>query len=110
MQIDGRDNKEWVVCKSLEDLELYMKGSAAVIGDFMLPILMPDEIVLKEGNRESSCLEDAKEYCNKKRSEALPFARSLGNAFQLTNMIRDIEEDLQLAPCHVSLLYSVAVL
>ena len=96
MQIDGRDNKEWVVCKSLEDLELYMKGSAAVIGDFMLPILMPDEIVLKEGNRESSCLEDAKEYCNKKRSEALPFARSLGNAFQLTNMIRDIEEDLQL--------------
>ena len=36
------------------------------------------------------------EYCTRKRSEALPYARSLGNAFQLTNMIRDIEEDLQL--------------
>ena len=31
-----------------------MKGSAAVIGDFMLPILMPDEIVLKEGKVEQT--------------------------------------------------------
>ena len=95
MQIDGRE-KEWVVCRSIEDLELYMKGSAAVIGDFMLPILMPDEVVLRERKGESTSEEEAKEYCNRKRAEAMPFARSLGNAFQLTNMIRDIEEDLQL--------------
>ena len=95
MQIDGRE-KEWVVCRSIEDLELYMKGSAAVIGDFMLPILMPDEVVLRERKCESKDAKEAKEYCERKRAEALPYARSLGNAFQLTNMIRDIEEDLQL--------------
>ena len=95
MQIDGRE-KDWVVCRSIDDLELYMKGSAAVIGDFMLPILMPDEVVLREAKCEFKDEKEAKEYCQKKRDEALPYARSLGNAFQLTNMIRDIEEDLQL--------------
>jgi len=53
-----------------EDLLVYMEGSAAVIGEMMLPILEP--------------LDPA----------ALPHARDLGNAFQLTNFLRDIDEDL----------------
>lgn len=52
------------------DLELYMDGSAAVIGEMMLPVLEPI------------------------RPEALTHARDLGNAFQLTNFLRDINEDL----------------
>ncbi|MEO6124383.1 MAG: phytoene/squalene synthase family protein [Ilumatobacteraceae bacterium] len=54
-----------------DDLLVYMDGSAAVIGEMMLPILEPDSPL------------------------ALPRARDLGNAFQLTNFVRDIEEDLQ---------------
>lgn len=50
-------------------------GSAAVIGDFMLPILQPDE---------------------KLREALTPHARDLGRAFQMTNFIRDISEDLDL--------------
>jgi phytoene synthase len=53
-----------------DDLLVYMDGSAAVIGEMMLPILEP------------------------LRPEALPHARDLGNAFQLTNFLRDIAEDL----------------
>jgi len=53
-----------------EDLLVYMDGSAAVIGEMMLPILEP--------------LEPA----------ALGHARDLGNAFQLTNFLRDVAEDL----------------
>ncbi|MBU6316949.1 MAG: phytoene/squalene synthase family protein [Acidobacteria bacterium] len=53
-----------------DDLLDYMDGSAAVIGEMMLPILEP------------------------LRPEALPHARDLGNAFQLTNFLRDIAEDL----------------
>ena len=53
-----------------DDLLDYMDGSAAVIGEMMLPILEP------------------------LRPEALPHARDLGNAFQLTNFLRDIDEDL----------------
>ena len=49
----------------------YMEGSAAVIGEMMLPVLEP------------SSLEAAREP-----------ARSLGLAFQLTNFIRDVGEDL----------------
>ena len=48
----------------------YMEGSAAVIGEMMLPVLEP--------------LTD----------EATAPARSLGLAFQLTNFIRDVGEDL----------------
>jgi len=48
----------------------YMDGSAAVIGEMMLPILEPTT------------------------SEALPHARDLGLAFQLTNFLRDVDEDL----------------
>ncbi len=54
-----------------DDLLEYMDGSAAVIGEMMLPILEPSSY-----------------------EEALPHARDLGNAFQLTNFLRDIDEDL----------------
>jgi len=53
------------------DLLAYMEGSAAVIGTMMLPIL------------ESS-----------DRAAAREPARQLGLAFQLTNFIRDVAEDL----------------
>lgn len=53
-----------------DDLLVYMDGSAAVIGEMMLPILEP------------------------LRPEATAHARDLGNAFQLTNFLRDIAEDL----------------
>ena len=55
---------------SYDDLLGYMDGSAAVIGEMMLPILEP--------------FDDA----------ALAPARDLGNAFQLTNFLRDVAEDL----------------
>ena len=48
-----------------------MDGSAAVIGEMMLPILEPRDI-----------------------ERARPHARDLGNAFQLTNFLRDVDEDL----------------
>jgi 15-cis-phytoene synthase len=53
-----------------DDLLVYMDGSAAVIGEMMLPILEPF------------------------RPGATERARDLGNAFQLTNFLRDINEDL----------------
>ena len=53
-----------------DDLRGYMDGSAAVIGEMMLPILEPLS------------------------PEALPHARDLGDAFQLTNFLRDVAEDL----------------
>lgn len=53
-----------------EDLLHYMDGSAAVIGEMMLPVLEPTA------------------------SAAIAHARDLGNAFQLTNFLRDINEDL----------------
>jgi 15-cis-phytoene synthase len=53
-----------------DDLRGYMDGSAAVIGEMMLPILEP------------------------RSPEALGPARDLGDAFQLTNFLRDIAEDL----------------
>jgi len=52
------------------DLERYMDGSAAVIGEMMLPILEPTD------------------------PRATGHARDLGNAFQLTNFLRDVAEDL----------------
>ena len=53
-----------------DDLLGYMDGSAAVIGEMMLPILEP-----------------------RHPRRAGP-ARDLGNAFQLTNFLRDVAEDL----------------
>jgi phytoene synthase len=56
--------------ETYDDLLVYMDGSAAVIGEMMLPILEPTD------------------------PAALEPARELGNAFQLTNFLRDIDEDL----------------
>ena len=53
-----------------DDLRGYMDGSAAVIGEMMLPILEPLS------------------------PDALQPARDLGDAFQLTNFLRDVDEDL----------------
>ncbi|TDO11642.1 phytoene synthase [Mycobacterium sp. BK086] len=54
-------------------LNRYMRGSAAVIGLEMLPIL---------GTVGSE-------------DEAAPYAEALGQAFQLTNFLRDVDEDLE---------------
>ena len=56
---------------TFDDLSSYMDGSAAVIGELMLPILEPAD-----------------------PAAALPGARDLGLAFQLTNFLRDVDEDL----------------
>ena len=56
--------------ETYDDLAGYMDGSAAVIGEMMLPILEPFS------------------------PDALGPARALGDAFQLTNFLRDIDEDL----------------
>jgi 15-cis-phytoene synthase len=53
-----------------EDLCGYMEGSAAVIGEMMLPVLGPTSPAAKGP------------------------ARALGLAFQLTNFLRDVDEDL----------------
>lgn len=53
-----------------EDLLGYTEGSAAVIGEMMLPVLQPLSPAAKEP------------------------ARDLGVAFQLTNFLRDVAEDL----------------
>jgi phytoene synthase len=52
------------------DLCGYMEGSAAVIGEMMLPVLQPRSPMAREP------------------------ARALGLAFQLTNFLRDVAEDL----------------
>jgi phytoene synthase len=56
--------------ETFEDLLDYMDGSAAVIGEMMLPILEPTS------------------------AEAYSHARDLGIAFQLSNFWRDVAEDL----------------
>ena len=56
--------------ETFDDLLDYMDGSAAVIGEMMVPILEPVS------------------------PEALGPARDLGIAFQLTNFLRDVGEDL----------------
>ncbi len=56
--------------ETFDDLLDYMDGSAAVIGEMMLPILEPTS------------------------AAALRHARDLGIAFQLTNFLRDVGEDI----------------
>jgi 15-cis-phytoene synthase len=56
--------------ETFDDLLHYMDGSAAVIGEMMVPILEP------------------------LRPEAFEHARDLGIAFQLSNFLRDVAEDL----------------
>ncbi|QLG26159.1 phytoene/squalene synthase family protein [Halorarum halophilum] len=53
------------------DLEAYMDGSAAAVGRMMTAVIGPDD-------------PDA----------ALPHATALGEAFQLTNFVRDVREDI----------------
>jgi phytoene synthase len=60
-----------------DDLLVYMDGSAAVIGEMMLPVLRPTS------------------------PTALGPARDLGLAFQLTNFLRDVDEDLGLGRVYV---------
>ena len=57
-------------------LERYMYGSAEVIGLQLLPVL------------GTVC----------PREEAAPYAAALGKAFQLTNFLRDVDEDLAARP------------
>ncbi len=61
------------------DLLGYMDGSAAVIGEMMLPVLRPTD------------------------PRALAGARDLGLAFQLTNFLRDFAEDRDLGRTYVPL-------
>lgn len=56
--------------ETYDDLMTYVDGSAAVIGEMMLPILEPPDEAARAG------------------------ARALGVAFQLTNFLRDVGEDL----------------
>ncbi len=65
-----------------QDLERYTDGSAAVIGEMVLPILEKD---------------------SNKHESLRPFARDLGFAFQLTNFLRDVGEDLQRGRIYIPL-------
>ncbi len=60
--------------ETYDDLAAYMRGSAEAIGLQLLPILAPTP-----GHE----------------AEAATYARELGAAFQLTNFIRDVGEDLR---------------
>lgn len=64
MDLDTERYQTW------DDLVGYMEGSAAVIGEMMLPVLRPTSPAAKHP------------------------ARQLGFAFQLTNFLRDVDEDL----------------
>ncbi|MCU1393171.1 MAG: crtB [Ilumatobacteraceae bacterium] len=65
--------------RSWDDLLGYMDGSAAVIGEMMLPILEPSD------------------------QRAFTHARDLGLAFQLTNFLRDVDEDLDRGRIYIPL-------
>lgn len=53
------------------DLEAYMNGSAAAVGRMMTAVMEPEQ-----------------------PNSALPHATALGEAFQLTNFVRDVREDI----------------
>ncbi|MFC4439049.1 MULTISPECIES: phytoene/squalene synthase family protein [Natrialbaceae] len=57
--------------ETYDDLETYMRGSAAAVGVMMTAIMEPDD-----------------------PATALPHAIKLGKAFQLTNFLRDVREDV----------------
>ncbi len=65
-----RDDLTITTYETYDDLMGYMDGSAAVIGEMMFPILEPNDNAAFNG------------------------ARDLGIAFQLTNFLRDVGEDL----------------
>jgi phytoene synthase len=58
--------------ETYEQLEGYMRGSAAAVGNMMTAIMDPDQ-----------------------PETARPHAMALGEAFQLTNFIRDVREDIE---------------
>lgn len=55
-----------------EELSEYMRGSAAAVGNMMLTVMDPAD-----------------------RGQAEPHARSMAEAFQLTNFVRDVREDIR---------------
>lgn len=57
--------------ETYEDLETYLRGSAVAVAYMMLAVLDPAE-----------------------REAARPHAKALGEAFQLTNFLRDVKEDI----------------
>ncbi|TYL38549.1 geranylgeranyl-diphosphate geranylgeranyltransferase [Natronococcus pandeyae] len=57
--------------ETYDDLETYMRGSAAAVGVMMTAIMEPDD-----------------------PETALPHAITLGEAFQMTNFLRDVREDV----------------
>ncbi|WP_348611752.1 phytoene/squalene synthase family protein [Halobaculum rarum] len=57
--------------ETYEDLEAYMDGSASAVGRMMTAVMDPDE-----------------------PAAALPHATALGDAFQLSNFLRDVREDI----------------
>lgn len=65
---------------TFDDLLGYMDGSAAVIGEMVLPILEKD---------------------HSKHEGLRPSAQALGNAFQLTNFLRDVGEDKARGRCYI---------
>ena len=58
--------------ETYEELAEYMRGSAAAVGVMMTAIMRPPELEL-----------------------SLPHAKRLGEAFQLTNFLRDVKEDAE---------------
>jgi 15-cis-phytoene synthase len=62
----------------------YMDGSAAIVGEVMLYIMKCDS-----------------NYYDQKIDSFIRFAQSLGVAFQLTNFIRDINEDISMDPSRI---------
>jgi len=57
--------------ETYDELEAYMDGSASAVGRMMTAVMDPDE-----------------------PERALPHATALGEAFQLTNFLRDVREDI----------------
>jgi len=57
--------------ETYDELEAYMDGSASAVGRMMTAVMEPDE-----------------------PERALPHATALGEAFQLTNFLRDVREDI----------------
>jgi len=57
-----------------DELESYMRGSAAAVGVMMTAVMEPEPAA---------------------RERALPHAKALGEAFQLTNFLRDVHEDVR---------------
>jgi phytoene synthase len=58
--------------ETYEDLQEYMRGSAAAVGNMMTAVMDAD-----------------------RPAEARPHAMALGEAFQLTNFLRDVREDIR---------------